>query len=398
MPAPVLLTALLMVFLAFDGLIAAAESPKAPVKVGVILPLTGNEARFALIEKNSFLMGLDEINAAGGVKGRQIELVIEDNLSEVSVARTAVQKLVAQDNVVVLTGGYSSELTFAICAFAQHKRVPFLVNTAIADRITEQGWNYVFRLATPASEYPNALISFLKDVAKPKTAAIIYPSNQYGETASRKFREYCKRIRIKVSFERDYKSGEADFTTYLSQVKELKPDLVYMVAHLTDAIALMNKARDVDLNAKLFVGGSPAFAISEFGREAGEASENVFATTPWTPTVTYPGAKQYYERYLKRFSTPPEYHGAQAYASMYVIADALQRAEELAPQAVREALTKTDMMTAFGPVKFIDYGRKKQQNSVPTYVVQWQKGKLETVWPRGVADKLYIFPVPAWQK
>jgi branched-chain amino acid transport system substrate-binding protein len=366
--------------------------------VGIILPLTGPEARFALIEKNSFLMGLDEINAAGGVNGRQIELVVEDDHSEVSVASSVVQKLITQDMVVMLAGGYSSELSFAISALSQQKRVPFLVNTATADRITEQGWDYVFRLATPASEHPNALISFLREVVKPRTAAIIYPSNQYGEAASRKFVEYCKRIRVGISFERKYKSGEADFISLLRQVKELKPDLVYMVAHLTDGVALMNQARDADFSPKLFVGGSPAFAISEFGREAGEASENVFATTPWTPNVTYPGAKRYYESYLKRFSEHPEYHGAQAYAAMYVIADALQRTEELTPSAVREALTKTDMMTAFGPVKFIDYGRKRQQNSVPTYVVQWQKGKLETVWPRGVAEKLYVFPVPPWPR
>jgi len=298
----------------------------------------------------------------------------------------------------MLAGGYSSELTFAVCALGQQKWVPFLVNTATADNITEQGWDYVFRLATPASEYPNALISFMREVVKPKTVAITYPSSHYGVTASRRFMEYCKRIGARVVLERVYKRGADDFASLLSQMKELKPDLVYVIANLADGVLLVRQAGEVNLNPKLFVGGSPAFAMSEFGKTAGENSENIFATTPWTANVTYPGAKRYYENYMNRFSSPPEYHGAQAYAAIYVIADALQRAEELTPQSVREALAKTDMMTVFGPVKFIDYGKKKRQNSLPTYVVQWQKGKLETVWPRGVADKPYVFPVLAWPK
>jgi len=398
MPALALLAALLMLIWTFWGPVAAAESHKPPVKVGVILPLTGKESRFALIEKNSFLMGVDEINAGGGVNGKRIELAIEDDFSDVSIARSAVQKLIIQDKVIVLAGGYSSELTFAMCAIAQDKRVPFIVNTATADKITEQGWEYVFRLATPASEHPNALISFLSEVVKPKTVAIIYPSNHYGETALQKFKEYCKRIGARVSLERGYVSGTDDFTSLLSQAKKLIPDLVYMISSLTDGALMMRQAGEVELNPKLFVGGSPGFAMSEFGTAAGKSSENLFATTPWTPSVTYPGAKRYYENYVNRFYSPPEYHGAQAYAAIYVIAEALRSAKGLTPHQVREALTQTDMMTAFGPVRFLDYGIKKQQNSLPTYVAQWQDGKLATVWPRGVADKPYIFPVPAWPK
>ena len=81
---------------------------------------------------------------------------------------------------------------------------------------------------------------------------------------------------------------------------------------------------------------------------------------------------------------------------MYVVADALKRAKELTPQAVREAMVATDIKTLFGPVKFTAYAKKTQQNELPTYLVQWQKGVLETVWPKNVASKPYIYPVPPW--
>jgi branched-chain amino acid transport system substrate-binding protein len=152
------------------------------------------------------------------------------------------------------------------------------------------------------------------------------------------------------------------------------------------------------LNPKLFVGGGAGFTLPGFAKNAGEASENVFSADLWGPKVPYPGAKEYFDKYLAKFGTPTEYHGAEAYASIYVVADALKRAKELTPAAVREALVATDMKTAFGPVKFVSYGTKKQQNSLPTYVMQWQKGELETVWPKDVATKPYVFPVPPWSK
>ena len=114
------------------------------------------------------------------------------------------------------------------------------------------------------------------------------------------------------------------------------------------------------------------------------------SSLPWRARVTL--------KSIKQNSALLQDHGDEAYASIYVVADALKRAKEPTPAAVREALVATDTMTAFGPVKFVAYGKKKQQNSLPTYLVQWQKGTLETVWPKNVATKPYVFPVPPWNK
>ncbi|MEM5788122.1 MAG: ABC transporter substrate-binding protein, partial [Syntrophobacteraceae bacterium] len=97
--------------------------------------------------------------------------------------------------------------------------------------------------------------------------------------------------------------------------------------------------------------------------------------------------------FLEKYKTETEYHGAEGYASAYVIADALKRAKSLTPEDVREALTKTDMMTVFGPVKFVSYGKMTNQNKLPTYLVQWIDGKLELVWPKETATKPYIYPI-----
>jgi branched-chain amino acid transport system substrate-binding protein len=367
-----------------------------PIKVGVVLPLTGEQAKFGEIEKNSLLMGLEEINKAGGVNGRMIELLIEDDTGKPDVGRSAVEKLISQDKVVALTGGYSSAVTYAVCAVAQQRKVPFLVSTGSADKMTEQGWDYVFRIAPPVSEYPKALNSFLAEIVKPRSVAILHENTLFGQSGAKEFAEQCEKAGIKVLIKDGYEAGAVDFRPLLIKVKAAKPDLVYMISYEMDAALLMVQSKELNFNPKLFVGGGGGFTLPEFAKNAGDAAELVFSADLWSAHLPYPGAKEYSENFQKRFGSATEYHGAEAYGSIYVVADALKRAKEYTPAAVRDSLASTDMMTAFGPVKFVSYGKKKQQNALPTYLVQWQKGILETVWPRNVATKRYIFPVPEW--
>lgn len=380
--------------LAWSGLAFAADT----IKVGVVLPLTGKQAKFGEIEKNSFLMALEEINKAGGINGKKIDLIVEDDTSKPDVGRSAVEKLISQDKVVVIGGGYSSSVTFAMSAVAQQRKVPFVVNTGSADKITEQGWNYVFRINPPVSEYPKGLKSFLEEIVKPKSVVILYENSLFGQSGSKKFAALMEKMGIKVLMKEGYEAGAVDFKPLLIKVKSEKPDFVYMISYVMDAALLMRQSKELNFNPKLFVGGGAGFTLPEFAKNAGAASEFVFSATLWSPNLPYPGAKEYYDNYVKKYNSPTEYHGAEAYAAMQVIADALKRAEEMTPEAVREALTKTDLMTVFGPVKFISYGKKMQQNSLPTYLVQWQKGKLETVWPENVATSNYVYPVPAWDE
>ena len=140
------------------------------------------------------------------------------------------------------------------------------------------------------------------------------------------------------------------------------------------------------------------FSCASWCRRASSSADGVFSATLWIETLPFPGAKEYFNKFQKKYGSETEYHGAEAYAAMYVVADALTRAKSITPKDVRDALVTTDMKTAFGPVKFVSYGKKTQQNKLDTYMVQWQKGVLEAVWPLTVATKKYIYPTPPWDK
>jgi branched-chain amino acid transport system substrate-binding protein len=168
------------------------------IQVGIILPLTGNLADFGKIEKQSFDMALEEINGGGGVKGKKLVFLYENDTGKPEVGRLVARKLITEDRVVMLGGGYSSSVTYAVAKVAQQHRLPFLINTGPADNITEQGWDYVFRLSPPASEYVSGLESFLAEVVKPKTAAIIQENSIYGRKSAEFFKKSCKNLSMHV--------------------------------------------------------------------------------------------------------------------------------------------------------------------------------------------------------
>ena len=393
-PKGLLAVAVLLLAVVLCGGVMAAEN----VKVGIVLPLTGAQAKFGEIEKRSFEMAAEEINAAGGIKGSKLELLFEDDTGKPDVGRAATEKLISRDKVTVLTGGYSSAVTQAATAVAQQFKVPFLVTTGSADEITEKGYDYIFRINPTSSEYFDPFETLIQKAGGIKTMALLYENTQFGQSSAKDVEGAAKNAGIQVAVKEGYQAGAIDFKPILSKVKGAKPDMIYMVSYVMDAALLMAQCKELDINPKMFAGGGAGFTLPEFQQKAAAAADLVYSATLWSEDVPYKGAKEYFNKFKKKYNSETEYHGAEAYGSMYVVADALKRAKSFSPNDIRDALAATDMMTAFGPVKFISYGKKTQQNKLPnTFVIQWQKGKMETVWPEAFAKKAYIFPTPAWK-
>jgi branched-chain amino acid transport system substrate-binding protein len=203
---------------------------------------------------------------------------------------------------------------------------------------------------------------------------------------------------IKVLLKEKYEAGSVDFKPLLSKVKAAQPDVLYMVSYVMDASLLMKQIKELRLEAKLFAGGAAGFAIPEFIDNAKDATEYVISATLWTPQLKYLGAKEYAEKYKKKYGDYPSYHGASAYSAIYVVADALGRAKNWTQDGIRDAMKKTNMPTAFGPIKFEDKEGYQNQNFMDTLVIQVQKGEFETIWPQQYASKKYVFPVPTWRE
>lgn len=398
-----LLTALLV--LGALVLSSCAKQENSPVNVGVLLPLTGAKAKFGEMEKNSFELALAEINAAGGVNGRMLEFIYEDDTGKPDVGRMGMEKLLTRDQVPLVTGGYSSSVTFSAAQVAQKYKVPFLVVTGSVDKITEPeefgltvndgNKFYIYRLNPPVSEYASGLEGFLEQIIKPKTAFIINENTTFGSGGTEEFKKSCEKLGIEVVGIEQYAEGTVDFKPMLMKAKETNADLIYMTSYVMDAAMLMKQSKELKLAPQMFAGNGAGFTLPAFKQNAGTASEKVVSSTLWHQSLPLKGAMDYYNAYIAKHGAdnPPDYHGAEAYAAAYVIKDALERAKDYSPEAIKSALDGTDMMTAFGPVKFSSYGKKIHQNKMETYVVQWIDGAMRLIWPQSLSDAKYVFPV-----
>jgi len=387
--------------IALVGMVASPSFAGEVIKVGLPLPLTGIHAKFGEAIRNAYLLALEEINVAGGVtkgplKGSKIELLIEDTTSKPEVARSAVEKLITRDKVPMIVGEYSSSNVFAVAAVTDKFQIPYLSQTGAADNITQQGWKWVFRVNQPASEYAGGLQDFLLKVVKPKSMAILFENTLFGTSLSKAVQEWTKEVGIEVTNFEPYEAGAIDFKPMLLKVKAKNPDVVFMVSYLMDAMLLMRQSKELDINPKIFAGGAAGFTMPEFIEGAKGAAELVYSATLWAPDVKYQGAREFYDKYYKKYGVHPEYHSTEGYSAAYVLKDALERAKSLKNEDLREALLATDLMTPFGPVKFVAYKKFINQNRLPTLVVQIQKGKLVTVWPKEFAAADFVYPVPKW--
>jgi len=390
-----------LLFAAVAGAIVCDPAPtegkkNAAIRIGAVVPLTGELAKFGEMQKNAYQMALAHINQAGGVKGRKLEILIEDDTGKPEVGRSAVEKLISRDNILVLTGGYSSSVTYAVAGVAQQYKIPYCIHTGAADSITEQHWNYIFRINQPTSEYFKGLLTFMTEVAKPKTAVVVYENTLFGQSQGKSFAKACEKAGCKVVLKEGFESGSADFKPMLTKIRGLNPDMVYAICYVMDAALIARQSKELNLRPKLFVGGGGGFSLPEFPQNAGESADLIYSATLWSEHLPFPGARQFYDQYCQEFKEPPQFQSAQAYVAMFVIADAINRAREITPDAIREALTSTDMQSMYGQINFISYGKKTQQNSLPTYLGQWQGGKFELVWPREYAVKPFVYPVPPW--
>ncbi len=367
------------------------------IKFSIPLPLTGPQAKFGEIEKKSYDISMEEINAAGGIKGKKVVLEFEDSQGKPEISRSIAEKLIDVKKQPVVFGEYSSSCSKAFAAVAEERKIPYLVVTGATDDITQQKYKYVFRMNPTNAYYASGLMSFFKEVVKPKSIAILYESSDFGTSGGEEMVKQAEKVGMKVLVKEKYEKGAVDFKPILSKVKAERPDVIYMVSYVMDAALLMKQIKELRIDAKLFAGGAAGFAIPEFIQSAKEAAEYTVSATLWSPQVAYPGAKDYAEKYKKRFGDYPSYHGAEAYSALYIIKDVLTRAKSFAPDDIRLAMKATNMVTAFGPIKFEDREGYTNQNFMDTLVLQVINGQHETIWPQKYASKKYIYPIPRWR-
>jgi branched-chain amino acid transport system substrate-binding protein len=387
--------------------IATAASPQT-LRIGAPQPMTGPDAPFGDKFKKAYTLAVDEINAKGGINGKKLEIVIEDHQAKNALAATVTEKLITQEQVLVMTGGRASGQAVEIASVCQRLKTPYLVDHPSADIITSKGFEWVFRNNPTGSIYPQAFNRFISEVegAMPKSAAVVYDNTVFGKTIANSAMTFLKSKGVPIVADEAYPLNTLDFKPLMTKVKATNPDYVLMVSvATTDAILLTRHAKEIGIRPRAYVGFGGGFGVVDFPKQLGPLAQNVFSSAAWSGNPNDPEVKAFYDKFQKAHGFQPKEHEVEGYSIIYIIADALRRAKltgnlEQDRDAVRQALAATDMKTVFGKVKFGSYkgplGDEYTNQNVysldHSVLAQWKDGRLLNVWPKENAETKYTFP------
>ena len=360
------------------------------ITIGAITSITGRFAEFGKMQLAGLKVGVDEVNRKGGIGGKKIELLIEDNASDVNKGLAAAERL-ANAGVPLVINEYSSSLVKAQAQYLARQRVPVLVVTSSGDDITKPGNDYIFRLNQPATEYARAIFNIFRD-NKIKSVAIIAGTGAFEKSVQDAALDFAKEYGIQVMENQSYDRGLNDFRPVLNRIKGKNPDAVFMVSYAEDSVALMRQAREVGVKPRIFAGGAAGFALPDFIKGAGDAAEKVITATAWIPQLRYSGTQKLNIELTKALKgEEPSYHAAQAYAGVIVAAEAIRKAGGTDREKVKAALNGLKMSTAFGPIEFKDFEGFRNQNPLEMVAQQVQNGKFVPVYPKSVIPKKISF-------
>ncbi len=369
----------------------AGARAAAPVRIGVILPRTGPEAPIGEEMANGIKLAQEDL-AASGVK---VEIVWEDDTGKPQIAMSAMERLATREAVAGVVGSYTSASTSAVARIAEKYRVPLLVPISSKDEITMAGQRWVFRINSPASFYVQALLEMVRGVGQPRSAALVYEDTDFGNSAARSFKAAAAKLGIAVLAESPYSKGSPDYRSTLTRIRALKPDLVFMVSYIADAILLMRQAQEIGVRPQAFLGAGGGFTLAQFAADRA-ISNHVITSTQWSEDVRWPGAAQFARRYKQRFGLDSSHHGACTYEAVRILAETAARAGGDRART-REALRAGRWSGLLGDVRFEDFGGYTNQNRHPILVQQIFDGRYELVFPAAVANRKPVFPYPGWK-
>lgn len=258
--------------------VTPASTEKTPIKIGVILPLTGDAADYGKALQKGCEFAAEEVNASGGVKGSRISLIIEDSKAKPVDAISAYRKLTTIDKVTMVIGDMFSATTLAIAPLAQKDGVVLLSPTASAPEIPATG-DHVFTIYPSSTDDGVFLSRFAADKLKPKTVIVLYVQADAMISCKKAFVEGLKTFGAVVSMESAFPPNTEDFRTLISQMREKKPDLVFIAAYLPEVSRLLVQSKELGFSSR-FMTISTAYDQKIF-ESAGSAAEGLLLSAPF---------------------------------------------------------------------------------------------------------------------
>ena len=387
------------------GFPAVSRAQAREVKVGHIHPLSGFLAFDGGLVVNGLTLAVEEINEGGGIKsmgGARITLAGGDTQGKVEVGMAEAERLI-RDGVVAVMGPYQSPVAYAVSQLCEKERTPFVITVAVADNITERGFEYTFRVQPNARAMAERSLDHLAEVAKAagvsvKTLSMMHEDGLFGTSIAGHAERHAKKLGMELGLKVPYNFRTPDLTTEVTKIKAAKADVVLVSGYFGDALLVVRTATELRLEARAVMGiSNGGFSNPKFLADQPQLADLILDGNYWH-NPRNERTKRVMDAYTKRFSAPMSSHSVQAYSAMMVLRDALERAGSADRAKVREALAKTNLADHILPQGPIQFDKTGENTGAQSALLQNQGGRTVVVGPAQFAEAKPTFPVPRWAR
>ena len=309
------------------------------VRVGVFMSLTGSTANFGISSVNGIKMAAEEVNTAGGINGKQIELLVQDDRSDASEAATIVTKFVTQDQVHAILGEVASSRSIAAAPIAQNAKIPMLTPSSTNPEVTKKG-NFIFRSCFIDPVQGAAIAQFAARTLGAKRAAIMVDrKNDYSTGLEKVINEVFTRLGGQIVATQSFQEGDQDFNAQLTSLKGANPEVIFVPGYYNDVGLIAKQARDKGLTVPLI--GGDGWDSAQLYAIGGSALNGSYFTNHYSPFDSDPKVQKFVNDYKSKYNTTPDALAATAYDAAHIMFDAIKRANSLDGTAIRDALAAT---------------------------------------------------------
>src|SRR5258706_12159366 len=321
------------------------------VKIGVFMSMTGDTANFGISSVNGIKMATDEINKAGGINGKQVELDVQDDRSDPSEAATIVTKFVTQDGVNAILGEVASSRSIAAAPIAQNAKIPMLTPSSTNPEVTKKG-DYIFRSCFIDPVQGAAIAQFAaRTLGKKRAGIMVDRKNGYSTGLEKVITAAFTKMGGEMVVTQSYQAGDQDFNAQITSIKGANPDVIFVPGYYGDVALFAKQARDKGVTVPLVGGdGWDAKQLYDIG---GKALNGSYFTNHYSPYDTDPAVVKFVGDYKALYGAIPDALAATAYDAARIMFDAIKRANSLDGKAIRDALAATkDFPGVTGKVTF----------------------------------------------
>ena len=348
------------------ALLAASISGQADsIKVGFNVPLTGFAAADGKSARIGAELAVEQVNASGGVNGKNLELVIYDDQASPKESAPLAAKLITQDGVVAGISGSYSGATRAAATIYQENATPYISAYAVHPDITRSG-DYVFRTSFMGEVQGRAGAKLVGEMMGKKRVSIITLANDFGKSLEAGFKEKAAEFGIEILGEYDYSIKDREFGPIVSKVKAEAPDAIYASGYFFTAGPLVSQLRAAGVDVPVI--GQEGYDGEMFIKIAGAAAEGVIITTSLDRDSTEPLAQAFIQGFQKKSGYPADMVSASTHTAVLVLAEAMKQVDPSDKAALRDAIASTSINAATGHISFNKLGEVRK--SVQVQVVR----------------------------